>query len=316
MRALVAAVAVLAACKGRDAPPRVEAVRDISLDPAPAPLAPQDVALPHEVRFRLLAAGAEPRAALRYHRAATEERTIATTIAIRSRVLTDGTWGPFADQPPVRQALAVRADGERLLLRVVEPPPAWHTLAGRRATARIDARGRASALAFDDLPGDDLPGGNIPGATGATSGEPDSPRDELWQQLLALAVPLPEEPIGIGARWEVRTDLRGGAALLTQHVTYELVAASADEWTIRVLARRIGEPQPASSDGLPPGTKAELVALFRELRGDVVLRPDDPLPRRGRLDIELRVHARFTPPRAPMRETATEDVGTIEIESR
>jgi hypothetical protein len=303
MRAVVAIVAALAACQGRprerDATPPVEAARGVTLDRTADPLAPPEIPLPAEVRFRLLAPGAEPREPLRYRRAAAEERTITTTIATRSRVLADGAWGPLTEQPPVRQALAARAEGDRLLLRVVEPAPAWRALKGRRATATIDARGRITALAFADVPGD----------AGAPSGRPDGPRDELWQQLLGLAVPLPDEPVGVGARWEVRTNLRVGAASLTQSATYELLAASADAWTIRVRARRIGEPQSA------PGG-AELVGLFREVRGDVVVGPDDPLPRRGFLEVELRVHARFTPPGAPLVETATEDVGTVAIESR
>ena len=283
---------------------------------------PPTLPMPRELAATVKDRGAEPRHVLRYRLASDAERTVVATIRVTSRTLTGGTWSEPVELPAIRHGVAVQAEraagGPRLRLRPLaieidpEAPTAaleaaaaqaerWRPIAGRRVTATVDDRGRIAALAFADTPND----------TGAPSPTPEPARDELWQWLLGAVVPLPDEPVGVGATWEVKSVLRLGTATIQQLGRYRLVAADADRLTVEVLVRRIGEPQAADAAGLPPGSIAELVGLFREAKGTLTVSTGDGLPLGGTLDVELRVHARFHVPDQPKIDVSSEDVGTM-----
>ena len=292
--------------KGRDAGAGDSALRSRRLPRGDDPIAaPPTSPMPRELSATVKDRGAEPRAALRYTLATGAERTVIVAVALTSRSLRDGAWTAPVTLPRMRHGVAVRAGGARLLLRAlpVEIDPdattealrlaaaqadRWRLIAGRRSNVGVDARGRIGAVAFADTPGDN----------GAPSPEPAPARDELWQWLLGTMVPLPDEPVGPGATWTVESVIRIGTATVEQIGTYRLIAADPSTMTIDVTLRRIGEPQ--THDG------AELVGLLRETRGTLVVSASDGLPVSGRLDLELRVHARFQGI-----DVASEDRGTL-----
>jgi hypothetical protein len=280
--------------------------------------APPTLPMPRELKATVKDRGAEPRARRRYTFATGAERKVMVTVAVTSRTLRDSVWSDPVTLPRMRHGIAVRAEGARLLVRPlpVEIDPdattealqlaagqadRWRLIAGRRTTVSADERGRISAVAFADTPND----------TGAPSPEPTPARDELWQWLLGAMVPLPDEAVGPGAIWTVKSVVRIGTATVEQIGEYRLVAADAGTMTIAVTLRRIGEPQATDAAGLPPGSVAELVALLRETRGTLVVSTADGLPISGALDLEVRVHARFHVPGEPKIDVASEDLGTL-----
>ncbi|MCE9580457.1 MAG: hypothetical protein K8W52_45480 [Deltaproteobacteria bacterium] len=282
------------------------------------------IELPKEESTRLLAPGAEPRAPLRYAWQAQHPREVTVEARIKSRRLDAGAWSPQAEVPAVREGFgfdaAPAADGSATLAFrglvssiVGDPTDADRARAGeylaqfrqliehRRGTAIVDARGRLTNVRFSD---------ESPTAPSMTA------RDEVAQRWLAVAVPLPDEPIGLGGSWRVVTVLRAGAAVVKQTADYTLVARTADRWTIDVALRRIGEEQLVDVPGMPRGTVAELVAMFRELKGRVVVEPSLPWPVSGALSSELRVHAKFGVPNQGVVEDITEDIGALTLTSK
>jgi hypothetical protein len=328
------ALALACSSKASSPAPGASATPREATAPAPAPhmkmltpdiraLPEPAIALPMTESFRLLDAGAAPRAPRRY-RWDRDNREAVVEAALRSRRLTAGTWSAALAVPPVREGFGAIVEpapggGARLSFRgltaaVVGPADddararADEYLAEfraliehRRGTLQLDDRGRITTVAFDDVPA----GGGDPRAV-----------DEVWQRWLAAAVPLPEEPVGTGARWRVVTVLRAGAAVVKQTAEYTLVEARPDRWIVDEDIRRIGEDQLVDGHGLPADAIAELIALFRASHGRVELTPASPWPAAGRVTTELRVHAKVGVPGQGVREDLSEDTGTLSFTAR
>jgi hypothetical protein len=281
--------------------PPAPSTRTIALDP-PA------IELPRQESFQLLGAGTGKRATLRYAFAAGSVDSTAET-ALSSRQLEHGGFTPPAALPAIRDGFAITvAEPGAIALHALPgtstTPSAqadaylapWRTLLQhRRITVAIDERGAFTAIAFVDDPA---------GARSARA------RDELVQRLLATIMPLPVEPVGTGASWRVVTILRQGPAYAKQTATYTLRSRGPERWKLHVALQRVGEEQRVQDPSLPPGTTADLLALFRRLEGDVEIDPRYPMIAAGSLAIESRMHVRLQPPGQPAIEQIFEDTGT------
>jgi hypothetical protein len=313
----------LAACRGGSkAPP--PAAKDATAEPGPAvtrvvtptaeaTLPPEPpVAMPQQASFQLLAPGAAPRTRLRY-KYAEGTHQVAAEARIRSRRLSSEGWSPTVDVPPFEEGFevtigAATGSSTTLLLRGLpasadagDASARWKALIeNKRGQVAIDDRGQLGTIALAEDP------------TGARSR---AALDEIAQRWLTALVPLPAEAVGKGARWKVVTLLRAGDAVVKQTVEYTLIERRKDAWVIDVTNKRVAEQQTMTPAGLPKGTVAELIALFRQLQGRVTVKPDLPWPD-GELTAELRVHGRLAIPGKPVDEHVTEDVGTVVLRRR
>lgn len=332
---IAGATAALAACKGGSTPARTDEVAGSASPPvAPPPAATPMVKppvtlpagsnvvtfeepridLPRQESFKLLDPGKGGRAALRYALAQGTTRFLAQT-TLSSRHIDRGALSQPLTIPAVRDGFAITVGGDRPGKLALLPLPGeaaaasaeaeaylapWRTLLqNRRITIGFDDRGGFSAITFND------------DATGARSARA---RDELVQRLLSLIVPLPVEPVGTGAGWQVVTILRQGPAYAKQTATYTLTSRTAGAWKLHAKLQRVGEEQRISDPALPPGTTADLLALFRELEGDIEVDPTQPLIIGGSLTVESRLHVKLTAPgqtAAQAAEQLFEDTGAV-----
>jgi hypothetical protein len=251
-----------------------------------------EVALPKELAFELLEAGADGRTALRYALAAEKSHYVIRT-ELTTRELDGGVWGAPSKLPALITALDVGVERDRRTswqpaqgsLDGAASPAAqaylepWNALAGRAFDVPLDVRGRLTAPV-----------------------DHDAASEELVQRLLATVVPLPEQPIGVGARWRVVTALRQQSAVLKQTATYTLVSAQRP-WKIAVDIQRLAESQRFGD--------VELVAIVRRLTGTVEVDPQRPLPVAGTLEVKSTVHVR-----SGNRENIVEDTGSVKIERK
>jgi hypothetical protein len=326
VRRLAALVAlVVAGCGGRkterDAGPA--AIRTVPAPvPAPAP-APDTIdapaiPLPHELSFTLLEPGTGTRAPLRYTLADAAERELAAATRVTTRTNFAGTWKDPLALPAMRDGFGISISNDVVHLRGLEAAiddgdaaavaqarsymaRARALLEKRRADAFVDTRGRLTRVALVGPPPAD-----------------DDVIDEITQRWLAVAVPLPDEPVAVGARWRVVTALRAAGIVAKQTVTYRLAAADASTWTIDVSGERIGEYQIMATGGPTggtTGTHGELLGLKRTMEGQVVVGRGDPLPLRGTLASETMIHVRLKTPDRVV-EAVSEDKGTIELGPR
>ncbi len=268
------------------------------------------VKLPLERSFRLLARGAGAGAELRY--AVREgEVTSALTMRLSSRQLRAGAWSAWTELPPITTSLRLARTAPDTLRAVpvaiaattaagAEPyVAAWAPLVGRTFTLPVDPRGQLGTV-------------TVEAEAGAAASGPAIVED-LVQRWLAVRVPVPSEPVGVGASWRVTTVLRQRPALVKQTATYRLVKRTPKRWTIAVEVDRIGETQEIVEPGLPEGVRVEVVALVRRLTGTVEVEPGVALPVAGTLALTSTLHLRTYPATGAAQEEIYEDTGTVQL---
>jgi hypothetical protein len=119
-------------------------------------------------------------------------------------------------------------------------------LVGIRGSGRITEFGELTSFRYD------LPDSLDPGVRATL--------ERSRAELEALALPLPADPVGVGARWRATTTSRIGGFPLRQETTYELIGL--EDGAVRYTAevRQYAEDQDVALDGLPEGTTAHLVS--------------------------------------------------------
>ncbi len=275
------------------------------------------VELPKLDSFTLLDPGKGERSLLRYDLKAGSASYFVVT-KLTSRRQTANKWSPRVELPAMRDGFKVNVAGDpktpiaflglpRTVVSGKTTPEAdayiasWHALLdNRRFLVALDPRDQLGTLAFaDDL---------------NNSHSADS-KAEAVERLLGTIVPVPEEPIAIGAQWRVVTIMRQRPAVVKQIATYTLKARTATQWTIEVEMRRIAPEQTVTDPGLPKDVTADLVALVRHYQGTLEIDPHRPLPIGGQLSVDSLIHLRLTAKTRNMEEQLFEDVGTLTVTS-
>ncbi len=82
--------------------------------------------------------------------------------------------------------------------------------------------------------------------------------ESMNQSLQQLSSPVPEEPVGVGAKWQVVLTPRLGGFTQTVTTVYTLIALTPDSATIDVAMSQTASEQPLESASLPPGAKATI----------------------------------------------------------
>ncbi|MBX3285652.1 MAG: hypothetical protein KF703_09940 [Actinobacteria bacterium] len=144
------------------------------------------------------------------------------------------------------EANVVRTDTDLTDQEAAELDAALAALVGIRASGRVTELGEVSSFRYD-LPDDLDP---------AVATTLERTRD----QLDAAVVPLPGEPVGVGARWRATTTSRVGGFPLRQETTYELTEVGDGTIAYTAEVRQSAEDQDVALDGLPQGTTAHLVS--------------------------------------------------------
>ena len=72
--------------------------------------------------------------------------------------------------------------------------------------------------------------------------------DQVTQQFQSLTVPFPDEPVGVGASWLVKTDFEVGGIVSNLTSTYSLADLNRDEFTLDVESEQTIEPGSLDDD--------------------------------------------------------------------
>ncbi|HSA21851.1 MAG TPA: hypothetical protein P5076_10400, partial [Myxococcota bacterium] len=259
-------------------------------------------------RVRLLEPGAESRRTLRYRFAAQEKRSLELALDSSLKLSAGSIDLPEVQVPTLKLVVGLA------------PGPAQAD-GSMRFALRLE---KAEALALDGLPPHMLEAmrSELAGFVGLTGSclvdawgltlEADAalpptaaPKhledqaEELRQLLRQLAVPLPEEPVGVGARWEVRRTLawewlRIGAEIHAyrgeQTAVYRLTALDGDRLELALELSRTFPAQALMADN-PMGSPGTLDALESKGSGLAVVDLRSPVPEAS---LGLETHKRMT----------------------
>lgn len=196
----------------------------------------------------LLEEGAEPRAALRY--AIKEGATTKSTTTVRVRTTVDEVSNSFlsglrsVELEVVYGPAEVTGDRIKYPLQIVESRAAAGPDASKAAKKKLEEqaallRGAGAVVEIDDR-------GNLRGSQmNAVAAQ--IPVRVLWDLLATLLtvsqVMLPEEPVGLGARWQHRGMIAIYGLRLEQVVTYTLSERIDDKSVLEIDFEQLGQDQ-------------------------------------------------------------------------
>lgn len=94
--------------------------------------------------------------------------------------------------------------------------------------------------------------------------------EQMKDALSNLGVVLPEEPIGLGAKWEVKQTIKSQGMTLDQTTTYELISLDGDRLTAKTTLAQVAANQQIQNPAIP-GATIDLIKLASKGTGEVVL---------------------------------------------
>ena len=112
-----------------------------------------------------------------------------------------------------------------------------------------------------------------------------------------LPVPLPEEPVGVGARWEVTETVRFLGVRMVQTSAYELLEREGNRVKVHVAMAETATPGESLSFGAGP--KLRIGSLVAHGEGDVSIDLGLLLPHRSQITIDMDITGRLDLPEGP-----------------
>ena len=170
--------------------------------------------------------------------------------------LTDVDLVPEEDAPPMA------FEASRAMLR---------TMIGLRATGVISDRGVAGKASVRPPRGMD---------------RRLQPAAQNFRQLVELWVaPLPAQPVGLGAAWQVARPIDQEGITIDQTAVYTLTATDGTTFELTMDLKQHADPQPINSPRLRPGTTWNLKSLTAAGRGRAVVSLDEVFPTERVLEV-------------------------------
>lgn len=300
--AAIAAVAVAAAAgcqRDKKKKPHARRITEVAKPPPPVRVLSETV----------VTRGAEPHRLLRYTRSSAARRfTRAITATVTE--IEDTRKKQPRSLPRVTQRFELRWKGADLLEVAVRKPEIGRgevddrryagqqlrrfeaLLVGKAATAVVDDRGRIGDIAGLDTPS----------------------HRELAAALVDSIVPLPDVPVGVGARWRLERTVPRVNSVIKQRATYQLESVEGDRLVIAVELLNTGERQPVTLDG-PARSSSELLALRVFQTGKLTVALDSPTAAAGALDRTDVIHLRTTMGERTLQDYYAESTAKVELET-
>ena len=147
--------------------------------------------------------------------------------------------------------LAQIADGMRTEVAAIEH------LAG---SATVSSRGLSEDVTVDPASTVDASAAGA-GAAGGAAGATGQMVEQVRQTLRDLAVPMPEEDVGKGARWQKISQLEAKGSRLTQTDTFSLVDLQGDHGTVDDVLAQTAPPQALRAPGMQ-GAQARMESML------------------------------------------------------
>jgi hypothetical protein len=234
-------------------------------------------------QVRLIEAGAEPRQQLRVHAKAGDKQSLATAIKMDMEMKMGGLDAPAMKMPALKlvvdstiKSVAENGDVTYDLLvsdsSVADDPDvmpqisdamkaAFGAMKGATGTGRMSSRGIVTEVKM-------APVANT-GARDANS------LDQINETVKNMAIPLPEEAIGPGAKWEAKSKIKSQGMTLDQVATYELVSVDSQSATIKTDIVQTAAKQKIQSPSMP-GMMVDLTKMSGKATGEAKLDQTKP----------------------------------------
>jgi hypothetical protein len=101
--------------------------------------------------------------------------------------------------------------------------------------------------------------------------------DQTREMLMTMSMPLPEEPIGPGAKWEVKLPIKSQGLTIDQTTIYQLVSADGEQLTVKATVEQRAANQKMQHPALAL-MKADLTKMTGTGNADLKLNLAQVLP--------------------------------------
>jgi hypothetical protein len=253
------------------APPSAEQAATASASVAPPASTAAHVATSPGTSTRLLDAGQAPRHLLRYAWHVDQKEQLVMDLRTAASTEFAGAKQPEIPLPPVHIVLdldpqALTPSGD---LRF-----AWHVSAATvsaeaQTPSQISDGMRAEVDAIAHLAGTaavtarGLSGGvTVDAATTVDAGATGQMAEQIRQTLRDIAVPMPEEEVGRGGRWQKTAQLDGKGSRLTQTDTFTLTELAATTGAVDDVLAQTAPPQALRAPGMANGAEARMESML------------------------------------------------------
>jgi hypothetical protein len=257
-------------------------------DPGAARPAPPRKAGPE---VTLLEAGAEPRQLLRLAAAKGTTQTVRLTMTMDMDLVMNGAPTPKAKLPVMVMAMSVtvadvESDGDiRWEMKlteadVVDDPEVMPMVmsATRDALRGVVGLGGYAVLS----PRGFIKEGNMALPPDANP-QLKQMLDGMQQSLDQMTSPLPEEPVGVGGKWQVKQTLEQNGMRIDQTGVYTITKIEGSHVLCDIDLRQTAAQQKIQMPGMPPGVDAEVLSLTTSGGGATEIDLTRIVPTHGRV---------------------------------
>jgi hypothetical protein len=260
------------------ATPTLASAQDVTMEGYPATGEPSFV--------KVTEPGAEPRTALRYNISDGYTSHMAMTMLMGMTMNIDGMPLPKIEMPAIKMgadmAVTAVSPTKDITYRIaftsmdlestpgVDPnliaalKPLGEDIKAIQGTATVSERGINKEVNFD--------------LSKLTNPQLKQMMSSLSSSMENLSMPLPEEPVGVGARWEVRQSVAVNGMQTFQRVELEMTAFDGKTATLTAKITQTAPAQAIKSPDMPPGAEAYLKSLSGSGSGTMTLHFDELIP--------------------------------------
>ncbi|MHC4808164.1 MAG: DUF6263 family protein, partial [Planctomycetota bacterium] len=235
---------------------------------------------------KLLDPGAQPRTALRYKFQANRTEKIVMEMSMTMAMEIGDQKRPETQMPPTRTTMTIDSkevspegdlhyEYELKQVEVLASPGAkpamvnamkqqMSSMQGLSGSATVTSRGFTKDSEIKLPPGIDPQIRQF--------------MDNTKQSMNQMSAPLPEEPVGRGARWQVTMPMETPAMKFTQIATYTLSEIQGDKVKLDITIKQSAPPQEIEPPGAAPGVKMSLESFNSSGTGTVELQMTNLVP--------------------------------------
>jgi len=248
--------------------------------------------------FKLLEAGEAPLRALRYRLAAGSTHQLVMTLRMSLGVEIDGRGAPVQRAPAMRMVFdckVTEADpaGARFDFGLADPPELFETEGippavlepMKKSLASLSAiRGHVAMTSRGVVKEANIQVG--PGLDKSAEQMVQSMRQSMEQ----TSVPLPEEPVGVGARWKMLHRVQAGGVIVYQVAEFKFIRFEGPVATLAVVFEQFA-PRQEMALAAGAGARAVLTSMQGHGEGHLAVDLTSPVPRSSaEFDTTLRMN--------------------------
>jgi len=127
-----------------------------------------------------------------------------------------------------------------------------------------------------------------------TSTEEMAQFDNMQKSMNHASAPFPVEPVGVGAKWEVTSNMKENGIVMKQVVTYTVKSIEGQVVTLDTALVQHADAQKLAPDNMPPGAEASLESLDSKGTGQTIIDLNHLFPNKGTLAHDMNTRMTVT----------------------